>query len=247
MSFSLVIPALNEYENLKIILPRIAHLTDDIIVVDGDSKDETLQLCKQHNVSHIVQFKKGKGAALIEGIACSKYDIICFIDADLAHNPAQIQELVKPIIKGDFLHVSGSRMLGGSTELFSDFNHIIRLLGSLIINYTISIKFNYQMTDCQNGFRAVHKSLLKKISLTSIHTTFEQELVSKTLALGYPILEIPTHEYARISGKSKINIFKHSPSYILSLLRIICMKKIRFEKSAVTKLKSSYSYKWWEA
>lgn len=247
MHFSLVIPTFNEFENLQILLPSVVNLTNNIIVVDGGSNDGTYELCEKYNVHFVLQQSSGKGHALFESIMHCKHDIICFIDADLAHNPSTIKQLVDPIISGDFLHVSGSRMLGGSTELFSDYHHFLRLLGSLVINYAISYKFNYKMTDCQNGFRALHRSLLDKIKITSKHTTFEQELVSKTLALGHPILEVPTHEYARISGHSKINILKHGPSYVLSLLRILFMKKICIDMSHVIDKKICYSYNWWEA
>jgi glycosyltransferase involved in cell wall biosynthesis len=245
MSFSLIIPTLNEYENLLIVLPKIVNITDDVIIIDGPSNDGTQELCEKFNVRYMKQKSIGKGNALLEAVSYSKYDVVCFFDADLAHDPGLIPKLVNPILNNDCLHVCGSRMLGGSSELFADYDHFFRLFGSLIINYAISIKFKYKMTDCQNGFRAIHKSLLNKLTILSAHTTIEQELVGKTLALGVPVLEVPAHEYSRIHGESKINIFKDGPAYIVSLIKILLMKRIPIDPGLHESLKKKYPHKWY--
>ena len=228
MIFQIVIPVYEEFDNLKILLPKLDLHHDKIIIIDGSKSNNTRDLCRNFNINYYEQKTRGKGAALIESIQYISSDVIVFMDADLAHDPNLLKKIVAPICNGDFVHVSGSRMLGGSSELFSDTDHMCRLFGSLIINFLISRKFTYKITDAQNGYRAIHKSLLNKIKITSNHTTFEQELVGRTLALGYPILEIPAHEYARVSGKSKISILRHGLSYIFSLITILCLssKKI---------------------
>ena len=136
-------------------------------------------------------------------------------------------------------------MLGGSSELFADIDHAVRLFGSMVINYLISYKFSYKMTDSQNGFRAISKSFFESLNISSAHTTIEQELVGKTLASGNIVLELPTHEYSRIMGSSKINVLKHGPSYIKSLLSILVMKKIKIDSEKANKVKEKYSYNWW--
>jgi glycosyltransferase involved in cell wall biosynthesis len=245
-SYSLVIPAYNEYENLKIILPNVLNLDCEIIVIDPGTNDGTKELCKKYGVKYIRQLSTGKGNALVEAVEHASTSIVCFLDADLAHNPKLIKKLVTPIICGDALHVSGSRMLGGSSELFADVDHFVRLLGSLIINYLISFKFKYKMTDCQNGFRAINKEFFKSLKIKSEHTTIEQELVGKTLASGNIVLELPAHEYSRISGSSKINVLKHGSVYIKSLFQILFMKRLPIDKNKAKLIQKKYSYNWWE-
>lgn len=246
MSFTLIIPAYNEYENLKTIIPAVLGKTEDIIVVDPGTDDGTFELCKEYGIRYLKQKSRGKGKALVEAAEHAKYDVVCFIDADLAHNPETISSLVNPIIAGDVMHVSGSRMLGGSSELFADADHFIRLMGSMVINYLISYKFKYKMTDCQNGFRAINKSFFQSLDLNSEHTTIEQELVGKTLARGMMILEVPAHEYARISGESKINVMKHGFTYVRSLISILAMKKISIDNIKAADIRQKYTYNWWE-
>ncbi|QDD07088.1 glycosyltransferase family 2 protein [Candidatus Methylopumilus planktonicus] len=243
--FSILVPALKERKNLEIILPVLNLLCTDIVVIDGNSNDGTDVVCKNNNVSFVLQKSRGKGNALIEGIEYCKHNVVCFFDADLSHDPANILSLVNPILNGDFRHVSGSRMLGGSSELFSDAQHFVRLFGSLVINYLISTKFKFLMTDCQNGFRALDKNLFKSLSLTSAHTTIEQELVAKTLALGIPILEIPTHEYQRHYGESKINVLKHGWSYLFNLIKYMVMSKVDINYDQYLALKAKYPFDWW--
>jgi glycosyltransferase involved in cell wall biosynthesis len=244
--FTLVIPAFNEYENLKIVLPNVLNLHCEVIVIDPGTNDGTEELCIKHKVKYVRQLSIGKGNALVEAVEHVSTDVICFFDADLAHNPKLIKKIVTPIINGDVLHVSGSRMLGGSSELFADADHFVRLLGSLIINYLISFKFGYKMTDCQNGFRALNKDFFKSLSVSSKHTTIEQELVGKTLASGNIILEVPAHEYSRIAGASKINVLKHGPGYIKSLLQILLMKRLPINNNQANLIKQKYTYNWWE-
>ncbi len=251
-NFSIVVPVLNEEENLKILLPYLKDISDDVLVIDGGSTDKSYDVCKKfHNIRFFNQKKKkagggmGKGNAMLEAAKHSKFNVICFIDADLAHEPKYINNLVNPIINGDFKHVSASRMLGGSSELFKGGDHFFRLLGSLVINYLISFKFNFTMSDCQNGFRAIDKKLLTRLNCSSAHTTIEQEMVGKTLALGIPILEIPSHEYSRINGVSKINILKHGPIYIFYLIKILFFSKKPINMTKFNKLKKKYQYDWW--
>ena len=243
--FSILVPALRERKNLEIILPELKKICSDIVVIDGNSNDGSDIVCKKNGVKFFLQKTKGKGGALIEGIEYCQNNVVCFFDADLSHDPANIPALVKPILNGDFKHVSGSRMLGGSSELFSDSQHFVRLLGSLVINYSISKKFRFLMTDCQNGLRALDKNLFRSLNLNSVHTTIEQEMVAKTLALGIPILEIPTHEYERQYGTSKINVLKHGWSYLGSLIKYMFLNKIEIDFDQFLTLKAKYPFEWW--
>ena len=116
-------------------------------------------------------------------------------------------------------------MRGGSDELFADIQHFFRLFGSLIINHTINIKFNTKLTDSQNGLRAIRRDVFKKCKTSSIHTSIEMELVSKTLSGGFNYIEVPTHEWKRAFGHSKISLVKHSWAYLYQLIKICFYKK----------------------
>jgi glycosyltransferase involved in cell wall biosynthesis len=244
MSFTIIIAVKNEAENLDLILPiLVAKFPDaEILAIDGHSTDDSVKILDKHHIKHLIQPGKGKGDALRMGAAHATHNAIIFFDADCSHDPDDIQKLIDPIINGDYVHVSGSRMLGGSSELFNDIGHLFRLFGSLIINYSISYKFNYRITDAQNGLRAFNRDFYISLNTQSDHTTIEQETVGKTLSLGYPILELPTHEYCRLYGESKINVLKHGWSYLKMLIDIMFWPKKSIPK---TPLKNQYKTEWY--
>ncbi len=220
---SIVICAKNEEKNLPWVLKGIIRtmrkIPHEIIVVDGHSTDGTTKIAKKNKCRVVFDNNRGKGDAIRVGGDTARSEIILFIDADGSHSPKDIPKLLAPIIKNKFDHVSGSRMLGGSDELHKNFGQFIRLIGSAIITLTINYKLNVKLTDCQNGFRAIKKSVFEKLDLTENITTIEQEMIIKTLKRGYSLTEVPTHEYERRSGNSHIVIWKYSYRYVYSCLK----------------------------
>ena len=227
--FELIIPAKNEYKNLKIILPFLDKSKYRITVIDNSSSDEfkkILLLKKKYNFTLLKQSTKGKGRALREAAEKSKSDVLIFFDADLSHEPNDIKKIINIFNYNKAIdHVGGSRMRGGSDELYEDFDHLIRLFGSIVITLTMNLKFGTKLTDTNNGLRGIKRNKFLKCKTNSIHTTIEMELVAKSLALGYNYVEIPTHEWKRIWGVSKINLSIHSWSFIWQLIKIIFLKK----------------------
>ena len=228
-SYSIIIPSKNEYKNLKIILPIIRKkFNHEICLVNKTlNKNEEIflkKLTSKLNIKYIKQNSDGKGMALREAANEASGDILIFFDADFSHDVNDIDKIISIFEKKKIDHVGGSRLTGGSDELFSSLSHLFRLMGSLIINYFINLKFNVKLTDSQNGLRGINKSVFKILKTTSSHTTIEMELVYKTLQKKYSYLEIPTHEYSRKFGKSKIFLWKHSWSYLYRLIIIIFLK-----------------------
>ena len=154
-------------------------------------------------------------------LASLEREITVLMDADGSHDPDDIPRLVAPIVEERADHVSGSRLLGGSSELHGGFDEWARLSGSSFITACINRRFKVRLSDSQNGFRAIRTDVLKKLRLRSRHTTIEQEMIVETLRKGYRITEVPAHEYPRRAGRSKISIWRHGPSYLVSLIRLM--------------------------
>jgi dolichol-phosphate mannosyltransferase len=192
-------------------------MTDDLIIVDGHSSDKTVQIAKEYGVRVIQDHSRGKGDAVRVGLAHARYPITVFFDADGSHDATDIPILVSPIAAGEADLVMGSRMLGGSEELFGSLSEIIRLMGSLVISLSINYRFGVRLTDYQNGLRAIRTDVGRRIGLTSDITTIEQEMAMKCLTYGYRVLERPTHEYRRKGGVSKINVMRVAHVYIWNL------------------------------
>jgi len=217
-----VIPAKNEASSLAEIINGCKQFTNNIIVSDGNSKDNTRDIAAKLNAKVIIDPGKGKGSGIrvcIEHIADK--DIIVFIDADGSHDPNDIPRLVKPIQDGIADHVTGSRLLGGSSELHGGFDEFMRLTGSSFITFCINHKFKMRLSDSQNGFRAIRGEVLKNLDLKESITTIEQEMIIKTLRKKYRMAEVPTHEYKRKFGKSNIVMRKVFFRYIYSFIKYL--------------------------
>ena len=125
-TISVVIPARNEAENLPYVLPRIPSWVDEILLVDGNSSDGTVEVARKllKGIRIVPQIGKGKGAALRTGFDAARGDIIVMLDADGSTDPAEIPAFVNVLLAGaDF--AKGSRFTKGGGS--SDISHFRRI------------------------------------------------------------------------------------------------------------------------
>ena len=220
-SVTIIIPTLNEEETIANVIEQCRAYGDEIIVVDGHSKDKTRDVAVSLNVKVITDNNAGKGAALRQALSVATGDIVVFIDADGSHDPQDIPKLIQPIIEEKADHVTGSRILGGSSELFGGFNEFLRLTGSSFITECINWRFKVKLSDSQNGFRAIRREVANNLGLRENITTIEQEMVMRTLKKGYVMAEVPSHEHRRVVGDSKIMLRKVWFRYGYSLVKYL--------------------------
>lgn len=218
---TVVIPTLNEAATLETIILESQKYSNDVILIDGHSTDNTKEIANNLKVPIYFDNKKGKGDAIRCSVNHVQTDIIVYIDADMSHDPSEIPKIIEPIYKGEADHVVGSRPKGGSDELHGDLNKFLRMIGSDIITLGINYRFGIRITDSQNGFRAIKTSVIKQLNLKEDITTIEQEMTIKTLKKGFKLAEVPSHEYARLQGDSHIKLSKVSIRYVYSWLKYL--------------------------
>ncbi|MDD2553713.1 MAG: glycosyltransferase family 2 protein, partial [Desulfotomaculaceae bacterium] len=136
---------LNEEKNLPYVLPRLPKGIDEILIVDGGSTDNTVEVAKKLCPSARVVFQpgKGKGDALRYGIRRARGDIIVMFDADGSMAPEEIPRFVKPLLEGyDF--VKGSRFLpgGGTSDMTRH-----RIFGNWVFTTLTNIFHRTKYTD----------------------------------------------------------------------------------------------------
>jgi dolichol-phosphate mannosyltransferase len=217
-----VVPAMNEEKSIKEIIKGCQKYAERVIVIDGYSKDKTREIAESLGAEVVLQKGKGKGAAIrTTSDYVSDDDIVVFMDADCSHDPDDIPRLIKPIQQEEADHVTGSRLLGGSSELHGGFDEFLRLTGSSFITFCINNRFNVRLSDSQNGFRALRGELLRTLDLRENITTIEQEMIIKTLKKGYRMAEVPTHEYRRKYGESHIEVGKVFFRYVYSFIKYL--------------------------
>ncbi len=225
VTVAVVIPARNEAANLRILLDRYRNLEIpyELIIIDGHSTDDTCEVGREYGARIIEDPGKGKGAAIRYAIDNIDTDVLVFMDADNSHDPADIPKLVKPIQEGLADHVSGSRILGGSDELFGDFGNFLRAMGNYVIATGINMRFKTRIGDAENGFRAIRTTVARSINLRENIHTIEQEMIIKSLRRGYRLVEVPTHEYSRVHGGSSIKLRRVALRFVYTWLRYMYM------------------------
>lgn len=220
-SVTIIIPVKDEEESLRQVLEGVKPYGDEILVVDGHSQDRSQEIAQALGARVILDNGKGKGDALRVGIRQARGDTLVFIDADGSHDPADIPSILAPLLRNEADHVSGSRMLGGSDELHSTLYEFIRLMGNQIVTLGINYRFNVRLTDCQNGFRAIRTEVARQLDLQENIATIEQEMIIKTIKKGYRLVEVPTHEYRRKGGRSKVRLRKVWFRFVYSWLKYL--------------------------
>lgn len=218
---SVIIAAKQEAPSIGGVIERTRRYANTIVVVDGHSTDDTASIATAGGARVVADGGRGKGEAIRCAIPLITTPVAVFLDADGSHDPEDIPLLVAPILAGEADHVAASRLRGGSSELHGGFDEFLRLSGSSFITACINWRFKCQLSDSQNGFRAVRTSVLKQLDLREDSTTIEQEMTIKTLRRGWRMAEVPSHEHRRLHGSSHIRVLRHAPRYGYSLVKYL--------------------------
>ena len=218
---TVVIPTKNEEGLIAEMIDAVRPHATEILVVDGHSTDRTRDIAAEKGVRVVLDAGRGKGEALRRSFVEARHDILVFIDADGSHDPQDIPRLVEPIRRGNAELVVGSRTRGGSDELHGTGEQLLRYVGSQIIMLAINYRWQVRLTDSQNGFRAVRRDVARALNLKSNLTTIEQEMLMRALKCGCRVVEVPSHEFERRWGVSKVSVWRLWWAYVWSLMRNI--------------------------
>jgi glycosyltransferase involved in cell wall biosynthesis len=215
---SVVIPTKNEEKNLAIVLPRIPSWVHEVLIVDGHSKDKTIEVAKNllpDLVKIVIQKGKGKGDALRAGFDAATGDIIVMLDADGSMAPEEIPLYVGALMAGaDF--VKGSRFLqGGGT----DDMEFVRYLGNLGFTMTVRVLFGGVYSDLCYGYSAFWKRVLPKLDLHSDGFEIETEMNIRALKAGIKVVELPSFEALRVHGSSNLNTFRDGWRVLMQIFK----------------------------
>lgn len=205
------------------VVRSVVPYVDEVVLVlaSGEEFDVNASVSSRHAKKILIVHDtgKGKGEAVRLGARHASGSILVFMDADGSHKPTDIPKLISPIRDQQADMVLASRGRGGSDELHGTVEKMIRLIGSSIITVIINVRFGVELTDSQNGFRAISKNAWKKLSLKTNSFAIEQEMLMQALKKKLRVIEIPSHESERKYGRSKINLFLMTPQYAWVLVR----------------------------
>lgn len=203
---SVVVPAKNEAANLPHVLGALPDGLHEVILVDGNSDDGTVEVARSLLPSiHVVsQRGRGKGDALAAGFAAATGDVIVALDADGSTDPGEIPRLVAALEAGAD-YVKGSRYLagGGSEDLT-----LVRSLGNRALALAVNVLFGTRYTDLCYGYFGFWRRHTGRLGLDCDGFEVETLLNIRAARARLRVVEVASFERTRIHGESNLNVVR---------------------------------------
>lgn len=216
MKLIIFLPVYNEEANILSVLNKIPkNLPNidilEIFAIDDASKDSSLQILKDNNIS-IISHTQNMGLGIsfqdaVEYAVKNDADILVSIDADGQFDPQEIEKVIKPIIDKKSDIALGNRFKNGKPKNMPRVKFVGNICMSKIINFITGYKFQ----DVSCGFRAYSKEALLNLNLFG-KFTYTQETILDLCIKNKQFIEIPIFVKYFDDRKSHIssNLFKYA-------------------------------------
>jgi dolichol-phosphate mannosyltransferase len=226
VELTVLVPAYEEAENLRRLLPRInavisqLRITAQVIVIEAASPvDDTAGVCSENRVTCIARTGGNDyGDALRTGIMASVGDYVVVMDADGSHNPSFLKTMW-PYRQSYDVVIASRYARGGKTD-----NPLGLVLLSRLLNALFKVVVGMPVLDVSNSFRLYRGSRLRELSLTMKHFDIMEEILAKLIwnedCTTGSTIELPYHFEKRLSGKSKRNLIVFGWNFMLVMRRL---------------------------
>jgi glycosyltransferase involved in cell wall biosynthesis len=214
---TVVLPAMNEAENLRHVLPRIPGWVHEVILVDGGSTDATVDVARRllPGIRVVCQTGQGKGDALRQGFAAASGDVIVMLDADGSTDPAEIPFFVGALLAGaDFAKGTRYAQGGGSADL-----GWLRSLGNRSLTVMCRLLFGSRCTDLCYGYNAFWSATIRLLDLDADGFDVEAQMNVRALRAGLRVVEVPSFESERHFGVSNLRTWTDGWLVLTTMLR----------------------------
>lgn len=219
-----VLPAFNAEKTLERTYHEIPfEIVDEVILVDDSSLDNTFEIAKKLNISHIIQHDKNRGYGGNQKTCYNKAlelkaDIVVMLHPDYQYTPKLITAMCSMIANGVYPVVFASRILGKGA--LKGGMPIYKYVANRILTLIQNILINQKLSEYHTGFRAYSIEVLQKVNFNNFSEDFifDNQMAVQIFKNGFEIGEIscPTKYFPEASS---IN-FKRSVIYGLGVLKI---------------------------
>lgn len=215
-TLTLILPALNEENTLRVLLPQLIKLLPEaeILVVNDGSTDHTKSISADFPITLINHpYPKGNGAAIKSGARAAKRDILIFMDADGQHKPEDIPALLEKFNEG-YDMVIGARQAGSHAGAH-------RAAANDFFSRFATWMVQQPVLDLTSGFRVVDaKKFRKFLYLLPNGFSYPTTITMSFFRAGYNVCYVPIQTLKRANGKSHIRPIRDGLRFILIILKI---------------------------
>ncbi|MEN8139238.1 MAG: glycosyltransferase family 2 protein [Bacteroidota bacterium] len=219
-----VLPAYNAETTLEQTYNEIPFdIVDEVVLVDDNSKDNTVEVGKKIGISHIIKHDVNKGYGANQKSCYNKSlelggDIVIMLHPDYQYTPKLIESMAYIIANDIYPVVLGSRILGkgalkGGMPWY-------KYISNRLLTLTQNLLVNYKLSEYHTGYRAFSSEVLKSINYNdnSNNFIFDNEMLSQIIYKKIDIAEItcPTKYFDNASSIS----LKDSYIYGIGVIRV---------------------------
>ncbi len=220
---SILMPVYNERERVQRAIAEVleTELPDELelIVVDDGSTDGTLELLRSGEWDERVRLfehehNQGKGAAILTALTHARGDFSAIFDADLEYDPADLGQLMPPLLDGRANACFGVRAFDGYTS-----HSFMFVLGNKGVTLACNLLYNVYLHDIMTCHKMIRTELFRSLPLRSAGFAIESEIAARLVQRGERIFEVPVHYRARSNEEGKKLTARDGFRVIATLLR----------------------------
>ncbi|MFD1562765.1 S-layer glycoprotein N-glycosyltransferase AglJ [Haloarchaeobius amylolyticus] len=164
----------------------------NVVVIDGDSEDDTREIAREHGAEVLVQSGSGKGQAVREALEYVTVPYVLMVDGDGTYDPADADKMIEPLARG-YDHVIGNRF----ADMDDDAMRALNGFGNRMINRAFGFVHGANYQDILSGYRAFTVDSFRRLSLDSDGFTIETELAVECVKHGIDTTVVPISYRAR--------------------------------------------------
>ncbi|MBV8085434.1 MAG: glycosyltransferase family 2 protein [Chloroflexi bacterium] len=201
MGVAVIVPVLNEAEAIAGVIREVAStgLADEIVVVDGGSRDGTVDAARAAGAEVVIEQRPGYGRACATGVLASSADILAFLDGDGADDGTALGRMVQPIMQGTAELTLGSR-LQREANAMPWHAALGNSLGALLVNRL----WDQRVRDFPS-FKAIRRADLLRLRMSEATYGWTVEMIVKAAKGGLRVHEVPIDYRRRRGGESKVS------------------------------------------